>query len=203
MGWYADRILPTLVARGMDNKVMRKYRPLVAPLATGRVLDIGIGPGHNLDYYGTGVTHLFGLEPARQLLDKAAERAGYAAFPVDLIEAGAEAIPLENRSVDTVVTTWSLCSIPDIETALEEIRRVLQPTGRLLFLEHGRAPDAGVARWQDRLTHLSRPLIGCSLNRPMDRLIEAGGFRFDELRKAYFDGPRFIAYHYVGQAQPR
>ncbi len=203
MGWYADRVLPALVARGMENKQMTKYRPLVPPLATGRVLEVGIGSGLNLEHYGKDVTHVLGLEPAGQLLEKAAERAEHVPFSVDLIEAGAEAIPLENDSVDTVVTTWTLCSIPELETALLELRRVLKPSGRLLFLEHGRAPDANVARWQDRLTHLSRPLLGCSLNRPMDQLIDAAGFRMSELRKEYFDGPRFISYHYVGQAQPR
>ncbi len=203
MGWYADRVLPALVARGMENKQMAKYRPLVPPLATGRVLEVGIGPGLNLEHYGEDVTHVFGLDPAGQLLEKTAERAERVPFSVDLIEAGAEAIPLENDSVDTVVTTWTLCSIPELETALLELRRVLKPSGRLLFLEHGRAPDASVARWQDRLTHLSRPLLGCSLNRPMDQLIDAAGFRMSELRKEYFDGPRFISYHYVGQARPR
>ncbi|UCG71478.1 MAG: class I SAM-dependent methyltransferase [Chromatiales bacterium] len=203
MGWYADRVLPALIARGMENKQMTKYRPLVPSLASGRVLEVGLGTGLNLEHYGDEVTHVFGLEPARKLLEQAAERAERAAFEVDLIEAGAEAIPLEDASVDTVVTTWTLCSIQDLDTALSEIRRVLKPAGRLLFLEHGRAPDAGVARWQDRLTPLSRPLLGCSLNRPMDRLIDAAGFRFSELRKEYFDGPRFISYHYVGQAQPR
>lgn len=203
MGWYADRVLPALIARGMENKHMTKYRPLVPPLATGRVLEVGLGTGLNLQHYGEDVTHVFGLEPARKLLEQAAERAELVPFAVDLIEAGAEAIPLDNDSVDTVVTTWTLCSIPELEIALSELRRVLKSSGRLLFLEHGRAPDAGVARWQDRLTPLSRPLLGCSLNRPMDQLIDAAGFRFAELRKEYFDGPRFISFHYVGQAQPR
>jgi ubiquinone/menaquinone biosynthesis C-methylase UbiE len=203
VGWYAERVLPALVARGMDNKQMRKYRPLVAPLATGRVLDVGIGPGLNLAHYGAAVTHIFGLEPSDRLRQQAATRAGSAPCPVELLAAGAESIPLDDDSIDTVVTTWSLCAIADIEIALQELRRVLKPAGRLLFLEHGRAPDAGVARWQNRLTRLSRPLLGCALNRPMDTLIDAAGFRFTDLRREYFDGPRFIAFHYVGQAQPR
>jgi SAM-dependent methyltransferase len=202
VGWYSERILPAIIARGMDNKEMAKHRPLIPPLATGRVLEVGIGPGLNLDHYGAQVTHFFGLEPSARLLAKAAEKAEQAAFPVDLIEGGAESIPLEQDTVDTVVTTWTLCSIPDLERSLQEIRRVLKPDGRLLFLEHGRAPDSGVARWQDRLTPMTRKLLGCSLNRPMDRLIADAGFRLEELRKEYFDGPRIIAYHFVGQAHP-
>lgn len=203
MGWYTDRVLPALIARGMANKEMAKHRPLVPPLATGRVLEVGIGPGLNLEHYGEQVTHVFGLEPARSLLDQAAEAAEGKPFPVELIEAGAEAIPLENAAVDTVVTTWTLCSIPRLEDALSEMRRVLKPGGRLLFLEHGRAPETSVARWQDRLTPMTSKLLGCSLNRPMDRLIEDAGFHLSELRKEYFDGPRIISYHYVGQAEPR
>lgn len=203
MGWYSERVLPALIAKGMDNKAMAKYRPMVPPLARGRVLDVGIGPGLNFEHYGPEVTHVFGLEPSGKLLERAAERAEGLRFSVDLIEAGAESIPLENDSVDTVVTTWTLCSIPELKVSLTEMRRVLKPSGRLLFMEHGRAPDAGVARWQDRITPLSRRLVGCSLNRPMDRLIEDAGFGLAELRKEYFDGPRIISYHYVGQAQPR
>lgn len=203
MGWYYDCVLPTLIARGMENKEMAKHRPLVAPLASGRVLEVGFGPGLNLEHYGNDVTHVFGLEPAGKLLEKAAARVEGAAFPVDLIEAGAEDIPLETATVDTIVTTWTLCSIPELAKSLMEMRRVLKPSGRLLFLEHGRAPDVGVARWQDRLTPLTRKLLGCALNRPMDQLIEAAGFSLSELRKEYFDGPRLIAYHYVGQARPR
>lgn len=203
MGWYSERVLPALIERGMDNKEMAKHRPLVPPLATGRVLEVGIGPGLNLEHYGEQVTHVFGLEPSAALLEKAAERAEGKPYTVDLIEAGAEAIPLERDSVDTVVTTWTLCSIPELECSLQEMRRVLKPGGRLLFLEHGRAPEHGVARWQDRLTPLTRKLLGCALNRPMDRLIEEAGFQMRELRKEYFTGPRIIAYHYVGQAEPR
>lgn len=111
-------------------------------------------------------------------------------------------MPLESHSIDTVVSTWTLCSIPELERALQEMRRVLRPGGRLIFLEHGRAPDAGVARWQDRLTPFFQRLAGCSPNLEMDRLIEAAGFRFAEFEKTYFDGPRFTSYHYIGQAEP-
>ena len=202
MGFYEQRILPKLIARGMENKVMEKHRPRMPPLARGRVLEVGIGSGLNIPHYTEAVDQLFGLEPLGELLDKAAPRAAVAGFPVDLIPGVAENIPLEDNCVDTVVSTWTLCSIPDIETALTEMRRVLKPSGRLLFLEHGRAPDAGVARWQDRLAPLFRVLAGCNPNRQMDQLIQAAGFGFADIERTYFDGPRFISYHFIGQAAP-
>ena len=121
---------------------------------------------------------------------------------VFVIAAGAEAIPLETHSVDAVVSSWTLCSIPDIEAGLQEIRRVLKPDGRFIFLEHGRAPDASVAAWQRRLRPLSRPLLGCDLSYPMDELIRDAGFEFPELERGYLQGPKLISYHYIGQAKP-
>ena len=121
--------------------------------------------------------------------------------PVFLL-AGAEAIPLGRHEIDTVVSSWSLCSIAQIETALQEIRRVLRPDGQFIFIEHGRAPEAGVSRWQDRLEPLTAPLLGCRLNRPMDDLIRNAGFRLLDLEKNYMDGPKLISYHYIGRAVP-
>jgi ubiquinone/menaquinone biosynthesis C-methylase UbiE len=201
MSFYDRQVLPRLLDRGMRNKAMRTYRPRIPPLACGRVLEIGLGSGLNLPYYTRAVTHLFGLEPSDHLRDMAAARADDAPFPVTLIGAGAENIPLETHSVNSVVTTWTLCSIPAVEAALVEIRRVLKPGGRLLFLEHGRAPDAGVARLQDRLTPMLVNLIGCHPNRPMESLITTAGFQVTSMDAQYLDGPRFISYHYIGQAQ--
>jgi ubiquinone/menaquinone biosynthesis C-methylase UbiE len=109
---------------------------------------------------------------------------------------------METDSIDTVVSSWTVCSIPDVEQALVEVRRVLRPNGRFIFVEHGRAPDRSVSKWQDRLLPVFRPLAGCFLNRAIDELIEAAGFKFVELEKDYFDGPRLLSYHYVGQARP-
>lgn len=204
MGWYAKYAMPYIIGKGMDNKAIREHRPKVPPLATGRVLEVGVGSGLNIPYYKPeAIDHLFGLEPSPELVEQARERAEAASFPVEFITAGAEAIPLEANSVDTVVSTWTLCSIPDIEISLQEMRRVLKPGGRLMFIEHGRAPDAGVAKWQDRLAPLFRGLAGCNPNRQIDALIGEAGFEFADLSKDYFDGPRFISYHYVGQATPR
>jgi ubiquinone/menaquinone biosynthesis C-methylase UbiE len=179
---------------------MAEHRHRVAPLASGRVLEIGSGSGLNLPLYTNLVQHVFGLEPSAYLRDKAQELVPAASFPVDFIDASAEAIPLERDSVDTVVSSWTLCSIPDIEASLQEIRRVLRPDGRFIFIEHGRSPDQKISRWQDRLVPISTRLLGCSLNRPMDLLIEESGFRLQEMEAGYVDGPKLISYHYIGQA---
>ena len=203
MGFYERNILPYLISRGMQNKAISKYRPIIPPQAEKRVLEIGMGSGLNIPYYTESVEHLFGLEPSEKLLQEAVIYAADAPFPVDLLEASAEDIPLENDSVDTVVSTWSLCSIPDVENALLEMRRVLKPQGRLLLIEHGRAPDTGVAKWQDRLAPVFRGLAGCNPNRPIDHLLEDAGFDCSDIEQNYMDGPRFISYHYIGQASPR
>jgi SAM-dependent methyltransferase len=121
---------------------------------------------------------------------------------VSFLGSGAERIPLDRASVDTVVSTWTLCSIPDVEVALQEVRRVLRPAGRFLFLGHGLAPDADVARSQDRMAPLLRRLAGCNPNRPIDKLIADAGFAFGDIERAYLAGPRFLAYHFKGTARP-
>ncbi|MGI9309231.1 MAG: class I SAM-dependent methyltransferase [Gammaproteobacteria bacterium] len=202
MGFYSRHILPRIIDRGMRNDVMEEQRVHAAPLASGRVLEIGMGSGLNIPHYTAQVEHLFGLEPSEHLRDKAAEIADEAAFPVEFVAAGAESIPLDAASVDSVVSSWTMCSIPDIESALQEIRRVLKPGGKFIFIEHGRAPDPSVAKWQDRLAPVFGILAGCSLNKEMDTLISAAGFSLPQLDKNYLDGPRIISYHYIGQAQP-
>jgi ubiquinone/menaquinone biosynthesis C-methylase UbiE len=202
MGFWSDSILPRMIDRGMRNDFMAEHRYRAAPLASGRVLEIGSGSGLNLPLYTDQVEHVFGLEPSEYLREKAQEFVPAAPFPVDFIDASAEAIPLERDSVDTVVSSWTLCSIPDIETTLQEIRRVLRADGRFIFIEHGRSPDEKVRRWQDRLVPVSTRLLGCSLNRPMDLLIEEAGFRLTEIEAGYLKGPKLISYHYIGQALP-
>lgn len=195
-------MLPRLIDRGMRNEFMAEHRHRAAPLATGRVLEIGAGSGLNFPHYSDSVEHLFALEPSGHLRTQAEEPAEAAPFGVEFMDASAESIPLDTGEVDTVVSSWTMCSIPDLEKSLQEIRRVLKPDGRLVFIEHGRSPDAGVARWQDRLIPLSTRLLGCSLNRPMDTLISDAGFNMLELEKDYIEGPRILAYHYIGQARP-
>jgi len=202
MAFWSDRVLPWIIDRGMRNEFMAQHRCHAAPLASGRVLEIGMGSGLNIPFYSPAVTQLFGLEPSSVLCEKAEILASEAPFPVELIHAGAESIPLGRHEIDTVVSSWSLCSIADIEAALQEIRRVLRPEGRLVFIEHGRAPEPSVSRWQDRLEPLTVPLLGCRLNRAMDELLRDAGFDLLELDKAYMDGPKLISYHYIGQAAP-
>jgi ubiquinone/menaquinone biosynthesis C-methylase UbiE len=202
MTYFSRRILPRLIDWGMRNRTIARYRPRIPPLATGRVLEIGVGPGCNFPYYGADVRHLFALEPSDYLRERAAVAAESAPFPVTLIGSGAESIPLDDSSVDTVVSTWTLCSIPAIDLALKEMSRVLKPGGRLLFLEHGRAPDADVARRQRQLAPIFGLIAGCDPTRPMAELILDTGFVMTRLEASYLDGPRFIAYHYIGEARP-
>ncbi|MBW7852163.1 MAG: class I SAM-dependent methyltransferase [Rhodospirillales bacterium] len=205
MGIYQDWVLPRLIALTMRQKQFGEMRARLVPAAEGRVLEVGMGSGLNLPFYGPGTTEIFGLEPSPALLRMAGERARRLARPVRLLPASAEDIPLDAASIDTVVTTWTLCSIPDAARALGEMRRVLRPGGRLLFIEHGRAPDAAVRAWQDRLTPLWRRCAGnCHLNRPIDRLIEGAGFRLDHLETGYRTrGPRLVSFLYEGSARPR
>lgn len=202
MGFYSERIMPRVIAAGMKNKVVTRYRSRIPALASGTVLEVGIGSGLNLPYYTRDVTRLIGLEPSALLRDEASEAARKALFPVELLAAGAENIPLESGSVDAVVSTWTLCSIPDLAGSLAEMRRVLRPGGRLLFFEHGRAPDAAVSRWQDRLAPLFRGLVGCNPNRQIDNDIVAAGFRMVDIERSYLEGPRFVSWHFMGQATP-
>lgn len=203
MAFWSDTVLPRIIDRGMRNDFMAQHRDRAAPLASGRVLEIGLGSGLNIPFYTDRVEHLFGLEPSSVLCAKAEELAAEAAFSVDILRASAEAIPLGRDEIDTVVSSWTLCSVPGIEMTLQEIRRVLRPDGKFIFIEHGRAPDPGVRRWQDRLEPLSVPLLGCRLNRAMDVLLEAAGFDVLSMDKGYMDGPKLISYHYIGQARPK
>jgi len=202
MGYWKDKVLPKIVDRGMRNDIMAAQRHRAAPLASGRVLEIGAGSGLNFPLYTEKVDLLFGLEPSAELRRKAAEMTADTPFQVEMLDAGAESIPLETHSVDTVVSSWTLCSIPEIEAGLQEIRRVLKPGGRFVFIEHGRAPDASAANWQRRLRPIGKVLLGCDLYLPMEDLIREAGFAFPEIEKTYLDGPPFLAYHYIGQATP-
>jgi ubiquinone/menaquinone biosynthesis C-methylase UbiE len=203
MSFYQRYIIPRFTHLAMRQKQLLPFRQRVIGAAEGRVLEIGIGSGLNLPLYGAAVTSVIGLEPSSELLNMARPRAEGAAAPITLLDASAETIPLDSGSVDTVVTTWTLCTIPIPAQALAEMRRVLRPGGALLFVEHGRAPEPGVARWQDRLDPLwSRLAGGCHLNRKMDDLISGSGFRIDALENARSPGPRTHTLLYQGRARP-
>ena len=200
--FYEDRILPYLVDRSMRQPTFKEYRGRLLTAARGCVLEIGIGSGLNLPFYGDAVRHVIGLEPSKRLLSMARSAGTATSQSIELLQASAEDIPLENASVDTVVSTWTLCSIPDVRGALADMRRVLKPDGRLLFVEHGLSPDPRVSRWQDRLTPLwKRVAGGCHLNRPIVQLIEGTGFRIDHVATGYMKGPRPMTYMSEGTAR--
>ena len=205
MASFYDRvILPLLIDRACGLGPIRWLRRGVIPDAEGRVLEIGIGSGHNFRYYDPGrVSAVVGVDPAGDMTTKARDRAEAAGLAVDLRTLSAETLPLDTGDVDTVVCTFSLCTIPDAAAALGEMRRVLKPGGRLLFAEHGRSPDARVRRWQDRL---DRPwgwiAGGCHLNRPIDALIREAGFGFDRLDTGYMrKTPPTHGFYYAGTAR--
>ncbi len=206
MGFYDRVVLPRVLEWTCGSKPVRRQRQKVVPLAEGRVLEIGIGTGLNLPFYDAAkVERIIGLEPAEQMLRRAKARSGNLPFEVAYLALEGERIPLDRQSVDTVLVTYTLCTIPDAMNALEGMRRVLKPGGRLIFCEHGIAPDAAVRRWQNRLNPLwGRLGGGCNLNRDIPALIEGSGFDIDDLNNAYLPGtPRFAGFNYWGTAKPR
>jgi SAM-dependent methyltransferase len=167
-----------------------------------RAMQAGVGSGLNLPFYTENAKRVVGLDPSPKLLSMAQKATRTIACPIELLEGTAEAIALDSNSMDTVVTTWTLCSIPDIARALAEVRRGLRPEGRLLFVEHGRSPDDNVRRWQDRLTPVWKRVGGaCHLNRPISHLIEDSGFRVEQIDQGYMPGPRPMTFMYEGSAR--
>jgi len=206
MSFYQEHIVPHLVNLAMRNRELAPYRERVLAPAEGRVLEIGIGAGANLKFYPQRVKEILALEPSTKLISMARRSAGQAsaaAAAITFLEASAESIPLDSRSVDTVVMTWTLCSIPDAPQALAEMRRVLKPGGQLLFVEHGQSPDASVKKWQDRLTPLWKRIAGgCHLNRPISQLLQNSGFHVTHLKTGYMKGPKPMTFLYQGSASP-
>lgn len=200
--WYERHILPKALDMACGIPMIGRMRQRVVPQARGRVLEVGIGTGLNMRYYDkTRVTHITGLDPALQLHPLAQERIAQTGLPVDLVGLSAEKIPRPDASFDTVLITYTLCTIPDAHAALLEMRRVLAPNGKLLFCEHGRAPDISVQRWQTRLQPVWGPLAGgCHLGRDIPALLAAAGFTLPELQTRYLPGPRPFTFHYWGEA---
>jgi ubiquinone/menaquinone biosynthesis C-methylase UbiE len=203
MGFYTNRILPHLIELSMRNPEMSRLRAEWVAQAYGEVLESGIGSGLNLAHYGSRVSRVYGVDPSAPLQTIARKRAAAVRFEVGMFHQPAESpLPLRDESIDTVVLTWTLCSIPKPAEALAEMKRVLRADGALIFIEHGRSPDADVARWQDRLTPVwTRIAGGCHLNRDIDHLIEAAGFEIHEAQTFYLSGPRMMTYTYKGLAR--
>lgn len=203
MGFYADHIVPALVSFACSMPAIAKERAAIVPEASGVVLEVGFGSGHNAAFYDRSkITHLFALEPSAAMRRKAHRRVGALPFPVDWLDLKAEEILLDDGAVDTVLVTYALCTIPEVERALAGMRRVLKPGGKLVFLEHGAAPDPRIRRWQDRLNPLWGKLGGgCNLNRDPIALIRAAGFEIARSDSHYAKGaPKFAGYMSRGVA---
>ena len=204
MGFYDKHILPRFINCACGAKPIMKQRETVVPQAHGTVLEIGIGTGLNLPYYDASrMQRLIGLDPSEESWVLAGERAAHVDFPVEFIGLPGEEIPLEDASVDTVLITFALCTIPDPVAALHGMARVLRPGGSLVFCEHGKAPDVGVNKWQNRINPFWRRLAGgCNLNRDIPAILGEGGFRITELEQCYLPGtPKFAGYNFWGRAQ--
>ena len=205
MGLYSRYVLPRVVHFSCGLKPNMRQREKVVPRAHGRVLEVGIGSGLNLPYYDASkVSKVWGLDPAPEMTRMAERAAAALPFEVEFIGLPGDKIPLEDDSIDTVVVTYTLCTIPDTTPALRQISRVLRPSGELIFCEHGAAPDESVRRWQNRLNPIWKRLGGgCNLNRPILTIIETGGFRITSLETMYIPGWRPANFNYWGTAVPQ
>lgn len=201
-GWYERHLLPYLIDFACGMAPIRRQRERVVGAAHGRVLEVGIGTGLNLAHYDKSrVSRIVGLDPGAGMHRLAARRALRSGLDVELLPLSAESIPLPDASVDSIVMTYTLCSIADPAAALGEMRRVLVPGGRLLFSEHGLAPEESVRRFQRRVQpYWTRIAGGCHLDRDIPGLIAAAGFQLPDLHAEYLPGPRFVAYNYRGAA---
>lgn len=202
MGLWDQEVLPHLVDWGMNNRTLHRERRAALLRAQGRVLEVGFGSGLNLPHYPPGaVKALVAVEPNLRALKLARRRIEAAGFEVQVIGLEGEKIPCADHSFDTVVSTFTLCTIPGVSVALGQLRRVLKPGGRFIFLEHGRAPEAHVHRWQSRAEPVQRALFGgCHLTRDIEGLVSASGFEIHTLERYYSKGPKLMSYFFRGEA---
>ncbi len=202
MGFYTKYVLPRVAHFLCSSKLITLQREKVVPLAEGQVLEIGIGSGLNLPFYDPGkVRHVWGLDPNEEMWNLASTRG--VPFDVEFLQASAEKIPLDDGSADSIVVTYTLCSVPETIEALRDMRRVLKPGGELIFCEHGAAPEQRVRRWQDRLGPIwQKATGGCRLNLQIPTLLEQGVFNIRAMEAMYLQGPKFASYNYWGTAVP-
>lgn len=203
MSLYEDRVLPHIINLAMNNKMTRPIRSRVCADLEGDVVEIGFGTGHNLPFIPATVTRLRAVEPSAKSVQLAQQRIADAKVPVEIVGLDGQRLPLEDDSADAVLSTWTMCTIPDVSAALKEMARVLRPGGTLHFIEHGRAPDERVRVWQDRINPVQQRLFGgCNVNRDIRSLIEDAGFTIKNIDTYYMDGPKFVGSMYEGTAQP-
>ncbi len=203
MYFYDEVMLPFFMRRACASEPYMELRKKIVPLATGKVLEVGMGAGANLAFYNAeNVDFVWGLEPSEGMRKQAHKNIEQSLVEVKWLDLLGERIPLEDCSVDTVVVTYTLCSIEDWRLALKQMHRVLKPDGKLFFCEHGKAPDSNVRKWQDRLTPAWKKMMGgCHLNRPITAALEDAGFLVETLETFYMKNfPRFVGYIYLGQA---
>ena len=201
MGFYDEQVLPRFIDLTLGMKTLDPLRARSAGGLTGQTLEVGFGSGRNVPHYPPSVTRVWAVDPATVGRQLAAKRVAASPVPVEYIGLDGQALPLPDESVDHVLTTWTLCTIPDVEAALGEMRRVLRPGGEVHFLEHGRSPDPKVAAWQDRITPIQRRVAGgCHLNRSIDTLIADSGLEVTRLDTYYMRGPKPLGYMYEGIA---
>lgn len=203
MGFYAKHILPICLDKACSIGPIEKQRAKIVPRAIGRVLEIGIGSGLNLPHYDpANVSAVIGVDPDEHIWARSKTRRDAAAFDIERIGLSGEDIPMEANTADTVVVTYSLCTIPDPVKALREMRRILKPGGEILFSEHGRAPDSGVAKWQSRIDPIWSKLAGgCHSGRDIPDLFKRAGLEIAELHQQYIPGPKVLSYHFWGRAR--
>ena len=204
LSFYDKYILPKFLNCACGSKPINYQREKIVPLAEGTVLDVGIGSGLNIPYYNKSkIECLYGLDPSSELLNLAKSLAKKNELEIEFIECGAEAIPLPNDSVDSVVITYTLCTIPDTKLSNQEIMRVLKPNGKLLFCEHGLAPDINIAKWQKRINPIWNKIAGgCNLNRDIPNLIRSSGLKISNMEEMYLPStPKFAGYNYWGVAK--
>jgi ubiquinone/menaquinone biosynthesis C-methylase UbiE len=201
MGLYRNQVLPRWNNILLSSRELTPVRARVAADLAGKVLEIGFGSGLNVPHYPAAVTQVQAVDPATVGRKLAAKRLAASQIPVEFIGLDGQVLPLESASVDHVLITWTMCTIPDVDSALREMHRVLRTGGQVHFVEHGRSPDPAVARWQDRLTPLHRWLFGgCHLNRPVDRLLSRAGFGVTRMDNYYLAGLKPLGYSFEGVA---
>lgn len=203
MSFYERKILPKLINFACGLGPMMKQRAKVVPLAKGNVLEIGIGSGLNLSFYDKDkVNSLIGIDPSIEtwaLNENLTQELG---FEFNYFQTGAEKLPIDNQSMDTVVITYTLCTIPNANLAFEEIRRVLKPNGKILFVEHGKAPDTEVLKWQNRINPMWKKIGGgCNLNRDIPQIFKYNGFKIPDLKTMYLPGWKPASYNFWGVAE--
>jgi len=203
VGFYAKHILPFCLDKACGIGPIEKQRVKIIPFAKGRVLEIGIGSGLNLPHYNPALIEtVIGVDPDEHIWTRSQSRRDAANFPVERIGLSGEDIPMNSDSVDTVVVTYSLCTIPNPVKALREMRRILKSDGEILFCEHGRAPDSKVAKWQRRIDPIWSKLAGgCQSGRDIPSLIDQAGLKTTELNQQYIPGPKILSYNYWGRAR--